>query len=156
MRDKTKYNAYINSPEWREKRRKVLDFRGCKCQRCLSEENLQIHHWTYRNLYKEKIADLFVLCYSCHVALHTMYWTKDLLRATKAFIKWVELIPRKKRKRLPLEERRKFREDRRRLEVPKAIEAIKNWIKFKQSWVSSIKNWKKALKMLKESEYEVK
>ena len=41
------------------------------------------------------------------MALHDKYWTKDLYRATKAFIEWMELIPRKKKKRLPLEQRRK-------------------------------------------------
>lgn len=150
MRDKTKYITYINSIEWKEKRKQVLDFRWSNCQACWNTGNLHIHHWTYKRLFKEKIADLFVLCSKCHKDLHDKYWTIDLLRSTKAFIKWVDIIPRKKKKRMPLEERRKLREERKLLEIPKAIEAINKWLKFKQSWVSSIKNWRKALIIIKE------
>lgn len=32
--------------------------------------------------------------------LHEKYWTRDLLRATKAFIRWEELIPRKKKSKV--------------------------------------------------------
>ena len=107
MRDKTKYIAYIHSPEWQEKRKQVFAHKWYKCEACWITEWLHIHHWTYRRLFKEEISDLFVLCSYCHMALHDKYWTKDLYRATKAFIEWMELIPRKKKKRLPLEQRRK-------------------------------------------------
>lgn len=95
MRDKTKYNAYINSPDWQEKRKEVFEAKWYKCEACWISEWLQVHHGTYRRLYKEKIKDLFVLCGYCHMSLHDKYWTRDLLRATKAFIRWEELIPRK-------------------------------------------------------------
>jgi len=97
MRDKTKYNAYISSPEWQEKRKQVFEQKWYKCESCWISESLHVHHWTYRRLYKEKISDLFVLCWYCHMSLHEKYGTIDLLRATKAFIKWEELIPRKKK-----------------------------------------------------------
>jgi len=97
MKDKTKYNAYIASPEWQEKRKEVFRSKWYKCEACWISESLHIHHWTYRRLYKEKISDLFVLCWYCHMSLHEKYGTIDLLRATKAFIKWEELIPRKKK-----------------------------------------------------------
>lgn len=97
MRDKTKYNAYIASPEWQEKRKQVFEQKWYKCEACGITESLHVHHWTYRRLYKEKLSDLFVLCWYCHMSLHDKYGTKDLLRATKAFIEWRELIPRKKK-----------------------------------------------------------
>lgn len=97
MRDKTKYNAYIASSEWQEKRKQVFEQKWYKCEACGITEWLHVHHWTYRRLYKEKLSDLFVLCGYCHMSLHDKYWTKDLLRATKAFIEWRELIPRKKK-----------------------------------------------------------
>lgn len=95
MRDKTKYNAYINSPEWQEKRKEVFDEKWYKCEACGISESLHVHHGTYRRLYKEKISDLFVLCWYCHMSLHDKYGTRDLLRATNAFIQWQDLIPRK-------------------------------------------------------------
>lgn len=97
MKDKTKYYAYINSPEWHGKRKEVFKAKWYKCEACWISEWLQVHHGTYTRLYKEKIKDLFVLCWYCHVNLHDKYWTRDLLRATKAFIRWEELIPRKKK-----------------------------------------------------------
>lgn len=114
MRDKTKYNAYIASPEWQEKRKEVFEHKWCACEACGSTKYLHIHHGTYRRLYNEKIEDLFVLCGKCHTELHEKYGTKDLFRATKAFIKWAELIPRKSRWRKSLEQRKKDREARRR------------------------------------------
>lgn len=147
---KEKYTEYINSEEWKQKREQAFIHRWMICQKCWSTSFLQVHHWTYKNLFKEKLSDLFILCNNCHFDLHQKYWTKDLFRATKAFIKWIELIPRKKKKRLPLEERKKRREERKALEIQKAIEAIKKWIKFSKSWVSSIKNWRKALILIKE------
>jgi len=114
MKDKTKYNAYIASPEWQEKRKQVFEQKWCACEACGSTKYLHVHHWTYRRLYNEKIEDLFVLCGECHIDLHEKYGTKDLFRATKAFIKWAELIPRKSRWRKSLEQRKKDREARNR------------------------------------------
>lgn len=100
MRDKTKYNAYINSPEWQIKRKEVFNAKWYKCEACWISESLHIHHWTYRRLYKEEISDLFVLCWYCHMSLHDKYGTRDLFRATKAFIKWNDLIPRKSKSKV--------------------------------------------------------
>lgn len=151
MRDKTKYIEYMNSESWKIKREEAFWHRWRFCQKCWSTEYLQVHHGTYNRIFKEKLADLFVLCNQCHFRLHEKYGNKDLLRATKSYIKWIELVPRKKKKRLPLAERKRRREERKLEEIPKAMDAIKNGVKFKQSWVSSIKNWRIAVKMIKES-----
>jgi hypothetical protein len=149
MKDKTKYNAYILSLEWQEKRKQVFDKKWYKCEACWISEFLHIHHWTYIRLYKEKLSDLFVLCGYCHMSLHDKYWTRDLFRATKAFIKWEDLKQKKKRTRMSLEERRKNRQLKKELEIPMAIRDIKNWVRFSKSSVTSLKNWKAAIVIIK-------
>ncbi len=111
---KVKYNAYIASPEWEIKRQEVFNKKWCSCEKCWSNKSLQIHHWTYTRLYKEKMKDLFVLCSNCHNELHKKYWTRDLFRSTLAFIKWEEIIPRKKRERQSLSNRKLKRINRNR------------------------------------------
>lgn len=96
-RNKTnhKYINYLKSTEWEIKRQLVLSRENNKCQTCNSTSNLHIHHWTYVRIFKEELSDLYCLCSDCHSNLHKPYWTKDLLRVTKAFINWVEYIPKK-------------------------------------------------------------
>ena len=144
-----KYRDYLKSDIWKEKRDMVFTKKGRKCEKCFSEHNLAIHHWTYRRIYNETLSDLFVLCNNCHYELHEIFWTRDLLRATKAFIKWEEYIPRKRKPRKTKEERRALRAERKKDLFPKAIEAIKNWLTYKQSWIWYINIWRKAIRELK-------
>lgn len=65
------YKQYLLSPEWRQKRLKILQRDKC-CRACKSESWLQVHHLHYWNIYKEKDEDLLVLCYKCHDELHKM------------------------------------------------------------------------------------
>lgn len=88
------YITYLNSIEWEQKRKLVLELHHNKCQKCNTSSNLQVHHWTYVRLFKEELGDLFCLCKDCHTELHKPYWTKDLLRVTKCFISWKEYIPK--------------------------------------------------------------
>lgn len=81
-----KYKKYLLSIEWQNKREEILNINWYKCQRCSSTNNLHIHHWTYKRLYKENISDLFCLCSKCHTKLHSLYWFKNLLNTTKLFI----------------------------------------------------------------------
>ncbi len=102
---KEKYHQYLNSDEWKIKRLEVINKKWCNCEKCWSDKDIQIHHWTYRRLYKEEIKDLFVLCNNCHYELHKKYWTINLLKVTIAFIKWVELKSKKKNKKISTNER---------------------------------------------------
>jgi len=102
---KEKYHQYLNSDEWKIKRSEVINKKWCNCEKCWSDKNIQIHHWTYIRLYKEELKDLFVLCNDCHFKLHEKYWTKNLLKATKAFIKWEEFKTKKKKKKIKTNER---------------------------------------------------
>lgn len=143
-----KYKEYLLSAEWRYKRELVFRSRWRQCQKCFCNHDLVIHHWTYTRIFHEKLSDLFVLCSSCHDQLHKKYWTNDLLRATKSFIKNTELVPRKKLIRKSLEERSKTRIERKNKELVIAIKCIKQWIKFSESWLKSIRVWKKAKELI--------
>jgi len=61
-----KYNAYLKSGEWRERRRLVLQRDGYLCQACLQAEASQVHHLTYDHVFAEPLFDLRAVCQSCH------------------------------------------------------------------------------------------
>jgi len=70
---KLKYEAYINSAEWKELKIDLLQERGCKCERCGAKRTptrLQVHHKTYERLYNELATDLVLLCGKCHMDAH--------------------------------------------------------------------------------------
>jgi len=63
---------YTNSSHWRIVRRAVaLRFEG-KCALCGEGEGvrLAVHHRSYENLGAERLADLTLLCHSCHGIFH--------------------------------------------------------------------------------------
>lgn len=90
-----KYRNYLKSIEWEILKNKVLEINNYSCSKCWNDTNLHIHHWTYIRLYNEELTDLFCLCNICHKEFHRLYWTKDMLRATKSFISWEEYVLRK-------------------------------------------------------------
>ena len=62
-----------NHPEWRKKRKLVLDDRKNQCEICGSSQNLQVHHTKYirgRRLWQYANDELKVLCASCHRKEH--------------------------------------------------------------------------------------
>jgi 5-methylcytosine-specific restriction endonuclease McrA len=64
------YRDYLNSPQWKKKRRKVHKHYGGKCCRCGSTQDLRVHHRHYRTLFREAMADLELLCDGCHQNEH--------------------------------------------------------------------------------------
>jgi hypothetical protein len=68
-----RYSEYINSPEWREKRRRYFASKRLPktCLVCGSAE-VQLHHRTYRRLGHEHLQDLVPLCQLCHSAGHDL------------------------------------------------------------------------------------
>jgi len=60
------YKKYIDSSDWRKKRERAFELLGRKCNKCGSENNLQVHHLNYDNLYHESTCDVEILCTSCH------------------------------------------------------------------------------------------
>jgi hypothetical protein len=62
-----RYDQYLRSEEWQQKRSQRLKIDGYKCQRCGKPYDLQIHHLTYDRVYDEDVYnDLITLCDKCH------------------------------------------------------------------------------------------
>jgi hypothetical protein len=64
------YDAYINGPDWGERRKAKLRQVGYRCQGCDETERLEVHHLTYDRLGNERMEDLMVLCQLCHALEH--------------------------------------------------------------------------------------
>ncbi len=61
------YEKYIQSYEWRQKALAAKKMAGNKCQECGSTKDLEVHHLSYENLYRERYCDVKVLCKTrCH------------------------------------------------------------------------------------------
>jgi len=65
-----KYLEYISSPAWYWKRHEKLKL-VTSCERCGSQEQLEIHHRTYERLGDERMEDLEVCCNPCHFREHS-------------------------------------------------------------------------------------
>ena len=69
MKDWDKYyHQYIQSDEWKEKRRQVFERDGYLC--ICGRKSTVIHHKHYKNIGKEPLSDLISLCEECHFDLH--------------------------------------------------------------------------------------
>ena len=67
------YNQYINSIEWKNKRKKVLERDRYTCQECKTKSrSLDVHHLNYETIGDEDLGDLISLCRECHKDLHTI------------------------------------------------------------------------------------
>lgn len=65
------YRDYLNTPHWREMRKRALKSSGYKCQLCNNfDKTLDVHHRTYERRGEEYIKDLIVLCRPCHSKFH--------------------------------------------------------------------------------------
>jgi len=61
-----RYNEHLNSDEWRDFKRAIIDERGAECERCGETGLLHLHHKTYERLGHERASDVELLCPSCH------------------------------------------------------------------------------------------
>jgi len=64
------YHEYLQSPEWREIRKRVLERDNHLCQGCLMAPATQVHHLTYDNIMAEFLFELTSLCDHCHKRYH--------------------------------------------------------------------------------------
>nr|DAE27574.1 MAG TPA: putative restriction endonuclease [virus sp. cti5L29] len=64
----TEYVRYLRSDKWKRKRLALGFQRKFTCELCgqYSRDNFEVHHKTYRNIYKEPLCDLMFLCPNCH------------------------------------------------------------------------------------------
>lgn len=67
-----KYSDYLKSKSWGEKRKSVLKRADYRCMVCYSDTKLDVHHRTYKRIFKEKLTDLIALCEGCHKLFHNI------------------------------------------------------------------------------------
>jgi len=67
------YAEYLKSKEWKIKKHKFINSKrfNDRCFICGErQKHFHIHHKTYKNLGKEKLWNLIVLCDICHYCVH--------------------------------------------------------------------------------------
>lgn len=73
---RAEYEAYLNGPEWAEKKNRRLMIDGNRCRMCgktADETRLECHHIRYNTFAEEDVyTDLITLCPKCHAAVHRM------------------------------------------------------------------------------------
>lgn len=67
---KEKYQAYLCSREWSEKKEAVRKRSNGVCERCRVNEMNAVHHLTYERKYAERLEDLQAICNQCHDFTH--------------------------------------------------------------------------------------
>lgn len=74
------YNNYLKSDKWKRKRRNKINVSSQKCCAiCLSRNNLQVHHLSYKpNLDDVPNWDLRILCDTCHKTTHELIDSGDI------------------------------------------------------------------------------
>lgn len=75
------YASYLRTPHWQDLRYRALLAAEHRCQSCNRGSQLDVHHRTYERLGEERLADLTVLCRSCHTIFHQHL---DLVRPGQA------------------------------------------------------------------------
>lgn len=70
---KINYSNYLKTNQWRKIRKIILKRDKYKCIICANKYNLNIHHNTYKYLFKEykHLKSLDTLCLKCHNELHS-------------------------------------------------------------------------------------
>ncbi len=63
------YDAYLQTPEWKDKRAAVLA-RSPICQGCGDQPSAQAHHLTYAHVGNEFLWELVGICLACHSQIH--------------------------------------------------------------------------------------
>jgi hypothetical protein len=64
------YDRYLESPEWRARRKLVLRRAGGICEGCLERRATQVHHRTYEHVGDELCFELIAICDQCHDRVH--------------------------------------------------------------------------------------
>jgi 5-methylcytosine-specific restriction endonuclease McrA len=64
------YNAYLQTPEWKGRRKLVLLRAQGICEGCRSKPATDAHHVTYAHAGEEFLFELVALCPACHERFH--------------------------------------------------------------------------------------
>ena len=65
------YKKYLLSDEWANLKIDLFNHRGKECEICGSNKNIEVHHNSYKNIFKEEPEDLDILCRKCHTKKHS-------------------------------------------------------------------------------------
>lgn len=78
QRTPTKYDVYMNSPQWRNRKNLLFQKYGRTCF-CGSTKRISVHHLRYENseFGVEKDEDLAIVCWKCHEEFHKLYGVKQ-------------------------------------------------------------------------------
>jgi len=79
------YNEYLKTKHWKDTRAKAKKRANNMCCKCLTKDNLEVHHTNYTRLYDEADDDLMVLCRACHQAEHDEIETINAKRLLKTY-----------------------------------------------------------------------
>ena len=75
---KEKYYDYLKSDRWEIKRGKVLKRANNKCEICKMKRAYQVHHKTYKRVFRERPSDLLATCGVCHRAEHNLLTDEEV------------------------------------------------------------------------------
>lgn len=64
------HTKYLSTPQWREKRRRVLERAHGRCEGCGQRDATIAHHLTYVRWQHEMLFDLVAVCEECHKKIH--------------------------------------------------------------------------------------
>lgn len=70
LKAKDDYPFYLKTIHWQKLRYQALRRADNKCQLCSNTEDLEVHHNTYENKWREPLEDLVVLCHDHHELYH--------------------------------------------------------------------------------------
>ena len=65
------YNDYLLSPEWKRRRKLVIERCSGLCEGCMERRAQEVHHFTYKNFGNEFLFELVALCEPCHSRSHS-------------------------------------------------------------------------------------
>jgi hypothetical protein len=68
-----RYNEYLKSEAWAQRRLKVLKRANGQCEGCSDKKATQVHHLTYAHKFNEFLFELVAVCDDCHTSLHSYH-----------------------------------------------------------------------------------
>ena len=81
------HRKFIESQEWETIRQRIYKKRGKKCEICLSDKNIQVHHLTYERFGGDELdEDLIILCAKHHMKSHGILKESDTEKNLRAQI----------------------------------------------------------------------
>ena len=78
VKPKRSYKEYLKSDTWKIKRDKVIKRAKNKCEVCNTNRAWQVHHITYKRIFRERLSDLVATCETCHKAEHNLLTEEEV------------------------------------------------------------------------------